>query len=52
MNGEKQGEKEGDGRKGEKEKKRILLINTEVKQLIEEINLISFHFNMCIICST
>lgn len=50
MNGEKQGE--SGGREGEKEKKKILLLNTEVKQLTEEINLISFHFSMCIICST
>lgn len=52
MNGEKQGEGEGGGREGEKEKKKILLLNTEVKQLTEEINLNSFHFSMCIICST
>lgn len=52
MNGEKQGEGEGGGREGEKEKKKFLLLNTEVKQLTEEIILISFHFTMCITCST
>lgn len=31
--GETGGERESDGRKGEKEKKRILLLNTEVKQV-------------------
>lgn len=42
----------GRGRSQRRERReKTLLLNTELKQLADEINLISFQFTMCVICS-